>query len=51
MIESVFEDMQLKEDLFNQMGEIFKQRCVPADQMLLCSTLLEHDEPVAIVVT
>ena len=40
MIESVFEDMQLKEDLFNQMGEILKQRCVPADQMLLCSNTM-----------
>jgi len=40
VIESVFEDLQLKKDLFNQMGEILKQRCVPADQMLLCSNTM-----------
>jgi len=40
VIESVFEDLQLKKDLFNQMGEILKQRSVPADQMLLCSNTM-----------
>jgi len=40
VIESVYEDLQLKKDLFNQMGEILKQRSVPADQMLLCSNTM-----------
>ena len=40
VVESVFEDLQLKKELFNQMGEILKQRCVPNDQMLLCSNTM-----------
>ena len=40
VVESVFEDLQLKKELFNQMGEILKQRSVPTDQMLLCSNTM-----------
>ena len=42
VVESVFEDLQLKRELFNQMGEILKQRCVPNDQMLLCSNTINE---------
>ena len=37
VIESVFEDAQLKKELFNQMCEILKGRAVPPDQITLCS--------------
>mmetsp|Transcript_14608 Transcript_14608/g.24319 ORF Transcript_14608/g.24319 Transcript_14608/m.24319 type:complete len:330 (-) Transcript_14608:85-1074(-) len=40
VVESVFEDLQIKKDLFNQMGEICKQRAVPPDQVLLCSNTM-----------
>jgi len=40
VVESVFEDLQIKKDLFNQMGEICKQRGVPEDQVLLCSNTM-----------
>ena len=40
MVESVFEDLKIKKDLFNQMGEICKQRAIPADQVLLCSNTM-----------
>eukprot|EP00965_Chrysotila_dentata_P088823 2933002-Pleurochrysis_carterae.AAC.1 len=32
VVESVYEDLQVKKDLFNAMGEIYKQRAIPADQ-------------------
>lgn len=40
VIESVFEDAQLKRDLFNQMCEILKARAVPPDQITLCSNTM-----------
>jgi len=40
VVESVFEDLKIKKDLFNQMGEICKERAIPADQVLLCSNTM-----------
>jgi len=40
VVESVFEDLMLKRDLFNSMGGISKLRAVPPDQVLLCSNTL-----------
>ena len=40
IVESVFEDLAVKKELFNQMGEILKQRSVPNDQILLCSNTM-----------
>jgi len=40
VIESIFEDLQVKKDLFNQMGEICKQRAISTDQVLLCSNTM-----------
>ena len=39
-IESVFEDLQLKKDLFASMAESLKARAVPPDQILLCSNTM-----------
>ena len=46
VVESVFEDLQLKRELFNQMGEILKQRASPASQddgppVILCSNTMD----------
>lgn len=40
VVESVFEDLSLKKDLFNSMGGISKLRSVPPDQVLLCSNTM-----------
>jgi len=40
VVESVFEDLKIKQDLFNQMGEICKQCATPADRVLLCSNTM-----------
>ena len=40
VVESVFEDLTLKKELFNSMGGISKLRAVPPDQVLLCSNTM-----------
>ena len=40
IVESVFEDLQVKRELFNQMVEICKQRAVPPASVLLCSNTM-----------
>lgn len=40
VVESVFEDLTLKKDLFNNMGSISKLQSVPPDQVLLCSNTM-----------
>ena len=40
VIESVFEDVVIKRDLFNQMAAILQARAVPPDQITLCSNTM-----------
>mmetsp|Transcript_20316 Transcript_20316/g.34601 ORF Transcript_20316/g.34601 Transcript_20316/m.34601 type:complete len:344 (-) Transcript_20316:35-1066(-) len=40
VVESVFEDIQLKKELFVAMGEICKERAIAPDQVLLCSNTM-----------
>jgi 3-hydroxyacyl-CoA dehydrogenase len=40
VVESVFEDLTLKKDLFNSMGDLLKERAVLTDQVLLCSNTM-----------
>ncbi|KAL1495785.1 hypothetical protein AB1Y20_016647 [Prymnesium parvum] len=40
VVESVFEDLTLKKDLFNSMGSIAMSQSAPHDQVLLCSNTM-----------